>query len=135
MFLAKSDLFPIILEDELTEITRSDDVLITSSLSTAIAEMKTYLNDSYDIDAIFNSTGTDRHALLVQLGADIAVYYLVARVQAGQDVEDRRRRYDRAIAWLKMANKTKTYPDLPHRENTVQTHIYHGSNKKRSNYY
>jgi phage gp36-like protein len=87
------------------------------------------------VDAVFGATGTDRNPLLVQYGADLAIYYIVARGQGGQDFDDRKSRYDRAINWLKAAAKTDLYADLPRREETAQTHITYGSNPKRSNYF
>lgn len=135
MFLDKSDLYLAILKDELEEITRADDTLINQAISAAVSEARTYLYDSYDVNAIFSATGANRHALLLGLVADMAVYLLVARVQAGQDVADRKDRYDRAIAWLKAAQKSDTYSDLPRREETEQKHISAGSLPKRSNRY
>jgi phage gp36-like protein len=135
MFIHKGDLHTTILADELEEIVRGDDTIVASAIHSAEAEMRTYLYDTFDVNAIFATTGDDRHQLLVNLCADIAVYLLVARLQAGQYIEDRRARYDRAIAWLKMSAKTELYNDLPRRETTVQTHISAGSNTKRSNYY
>ncbi len=134
-YILKADLLTKILEDELDEITRDDDTILANALSAAEAELRTYLYDSYDVVAIFAATGTDRHQLLVQLGADIAIYYLVARLQAGQDTDDRKSRYDRAITWLKAAQKSETYADLPRRTETVQTHAVFGGNPKRSNYF
>lgn len=134
-FLAKSDLYLSILEEELTEITRSDDGLVTSALDAAEQEMKVYLNDSYDTDTIFGKTGSNRHAMLVRIGADVAIYYIVARVQAGQEIDDRKSRYDRALAWLKMVKKSETYPNLERRTKTAETKFFYGSNTKRSNHY
>lgn len=134
-FLLKADLYSKILQDELDEITRSDDTIVANVLSSAESEMKVYLYDSYDVDAIFDQTGDDRHQLLVQIGADIAIYFLFARVQAGINIDDRKARYDRAINWLKAVKKSENYADLPRRESTVQTHISYGSNTKRDNYY
>ncbi|MEO0337593.1 MAG: phage protein Gp36 family protein [Bacteroidota bacterium] len=134
-FLTINDLHTKILDYELTEITGGDNTLIESAISAAVSELKVYLNDSFDTDQIFNKTGSDRHQLLVQCGADIAIYFLVARVQAGQDVDDRRRRYDRAINWLKMVNKSETYADLPRREKNTISGVIASSNPKRPNYY
>lgn len=134
-FLLKADLYSKILQDELDEITRSDDTIVANVLSAAESEMKVYLYDSYDVDTIFAQTGDDRHQLLVQIGADIAIYFLFARSQAGINIDDRKARYDRAINWLKAAKKSENYADLPRRESTVQTHITYGSNTKRDNYY
>ncbi|RME98771.1 MAG: DUF1320 domain-containing protein [Bacteroidetes bacterium] len=124
-----------ILEDELNQIVRNDDTLIDLSISAAIAEVRSYLYDSYDVDTIFARTGNDRHAVLVRHCVDVAVYGIVAATQAGQDLEDRKARYDRACKWLKMVKDMKTYPDLPVREVTVQTHISASSGTKRNNYY
>jgi len=134
-FLTKSDLLLSILEEELDEITRGDDTLIDQAALAAISEMRGWLYDTFDVDAIFAATGSNRHALLVQYAADIAIWLIVARGQAGQDFDDRKSRYDRAIAWLKAAAKTDMFADLPRRTATVQTVITYGSNAKRSNYY
>jgi len=135
MFIGKADLYIAILEDELEEIVRGDDTIVASAMHSAEAEMRTYLFDSFDVDVIFAKKGAERHALLVNLCADIAIYLLVARLQAGQYVDDRKARYDRAVSWLKMSAKTELYNDLPRREETVQKHIIHGSNPKRVNYF
>lgn len=133
-FITKDDLKQAILLDELNEIVRGDDAVIDMAIEGAQAEMRGYLYDTYDVDAIFAESGTDRHALLVRYMADITVYAIVAAVQAGQDVRDRKARYDRAINWLKMISRDETYADLPRRAATVQTHIATGSNRKRNNY-
>jgi phage gp36-like protein len=132
-FVSKADLYAKILQDELDEITRGDDTLVTQALRSAEAEVRGYLFDTFDVDVIFAKTGTERHDLLVDFGADIAIYLLVSRLQAGQDIADRERRYDRAVAWLKAASKTEHYNDLPRREATKQTHIVYGSLPKRNN--
>jgi phage gp36-like protein len=135
-FIDKDDLKLSILEDELDAIVRGDDDLILQAISAAEAEMRGYLYDSYDVDGIFSAEGDERHALLVKMCADIAIWGIVATVQAGQALGDRQARYDRAIAWLKMVKKMETYADLPRRESTVQTHIRAGySGPKRNNYY
>jgi hypothetical protein len=135
-FINKLDLIQFaILEDELTEITRNDDVIVTACCSAAIAEMKVYLNDSYDVDTIFTRTGSARHQLLLQLGVDMAVWMIVSRCQAGINLDDRQARYDRAIKTLKAFQKTETYGDLPRREQPLQKHINFKANPKRGNYF
>lgn len=134
-FLISGDLNAVILPQELTEITRGDTAMVAAALDAACEQMKAWLHDSYDVDVIFAKTGTERHALLVRHGCDIAVYFLVARNQAGQELEDRRERYDRAIRWLKEVQKSETYSSLERRAETAQKHITYGSNTKRSNYF
>lgn len=132
-FLLEADLYAKILQEELDEITRGDDTLVLQAIRSAEAEMRGYLFDTFDVDVIFAKTGTERHDLLIDFGADMAIYLLVSRLQAGQDVADRETRYNRAIAWLKAASKTQHYNDLPRREATQQTHIVYGSLPKRNN--
>lgn len=134
-FIEKADLKLSILVDELDQIVREDDTIIDQAISAAEAEMRAYLYDSYDVDAIFSKIGDNRHQLLVKYCVDIAIWGIVAATQAGQDLEDRKSRYDRACAWLKMVRKMEDYADLPRRSATVQTHIRYGSGTKRNNYY
>jgi len=134
-FIAKSDLYLSILQDELNQIVRNDDTIIDQAISAAEAEMRAYLYDSYDVDAIFGATGSSRHQLLVKYCVDIAIWAIVAATQAGQALDDRKARYDRACRWLKMVRDSETYADLPRRTNTKQTHISYGVGSKRNNYY
>lgn len=134
-FLTDTDLHQSILEEELDEITRQDNAVITQALIAAESEMRQWLFDTFDVDTVFAQAGSSRHPLLVQYGSDMAIYYLVARGMGGQDFDDRKSRYDRAVTWLKAAAKTDLYSDLPRRVETQQTHITYGSNPKRSNYF
>ena len=135
MFITKPDLKVTILEDELNSIVRNDDTVITQAISAAESEMRGYLYDSYDVESIFSAEDEDRHPLLIQYCADIAVWHIVAATQAGQNLDDRKARYDRACRWLKMVRTDENYADLPRRESTQQTHIFSGSGQKRNNYY
>jgi phage gp36-like protein len=132
-FLAKSDLSLSILTDELDEITRNTDAIVTEAIDSATGEAKTYLFDSYDTDAIFSATGSNRNSMVVQVVRDIAIYRIVGACQAGIDLTDRRERYEAAVAWLKMVKKQETFPDLPLRAVTKQVHIRYGSQPKRVN--
>lgn len=134
-FITKADFKLSILEGELNEIVRGDDVVIDQAISAAVSEMRGYLFDTYDVDAIFSATGAARHALLVKYAVDIAVWGIVAATQAGQDLEDRKARYDRACKWLKMVKNDDLYSDLPRREVGVQKRVTFSSRDKRKNYY
>jgi phage gp36-like protein len=134
-FLTTADLYQSILQDELEEITRNDNAVVSQAMLAAETEMRGVLFDTFDVDTIFAASGSNRNALLVQYGSDLTIYYIVARGQGGQDFEDRKSRYDRAIKWLKAVAKTEQYADLPRRVETKQIHIITGSNPKRSNYF
>lgn len=132
-FALKNDLSISILIQELDEITRADDALITEALSRAESEARGYLYDSYDVDTIFAQSGSSRHAMLLQCVTDIAIYRIVAACQAGIDLTDREERYMSAIRWLKMVQKSELYGELPRRTETKQEHVSWGSQNKRSN--
>jgi phage gp36-like protein len=134
-FLIKSDLSLSILLEELDEITRADNAIITQGLSAAEAEARAYLYDSYDTEAIFAAAGTARHAMVLQCCVDMAVYRIVAACQAGIDMSDRKERYDAAKSWFKSVAKMTDYVDLPRRTATKQTLVQYGSKPKRGNYF
>jgi len=136
MFIEKIDLLTIFQLRELEAISEGDDMVIDSMLYAAIDEMRAYLSDNFDIDTIFAKTGNDRNRMLVRIGCDIAAYHLIAADVAGQDREDRRERYDRALDWLKMVSKKTQYTDLEQAiEDDDNAEVNYGSNKKRRNYY
>ena len=135
MFTTIQDLHLLILPEELIEITRGDTVLIDTGIAAALQEAQMFLFDSFDVDIIFAKTGTDRNAMLVNVCADIALYFITARCQAGQNIDDRKARYDRAISILKAIMKSETYTNLERKTPTAQVHIGFGSNPKRKNYF
>lgn len=141
MFLVKNDLLPFILPEELEEITRADDAICLQAMTAAVSEMRGWLYDSFDVETIFaqtppaNGAPELRHPLLVQFGADIAIFTIISRSMAGQGFEERKARYDRALNWLKAVAKSEHYSDLPRREQTKQSVVKYGSQPKRANYF
>ncbi len=135
MFITIQDIYLLILPEELNEIVRGDNLLIHTGIAAAIQEADMYLFDSFQTDIIFTKTGTDRNQMLVNICADIALYFITARCQAGQDIDDRKARYDRAINILKAIMKSETYTNLERKTPTAQVHIAYGSNTKRNNYF
>lgn len=67
----------------------------------AVAEMRSYLNKTYDCDAIFSATGSDRHPLVLMFAIDIAVYHIFCQHNPYKMSKVRQDRYDRAVEWLK----------------------------------
>jgi phage gp36-like protein len=134
-FITQTDLHTSIIEEELIEITRGDTLLITAACDAAQEEMNLYLYDNYETETIFAQTGNARHALLLQLGIDIAIYFVIARCQNGQEIDDRKARYDRAVKMLQQFKKSETYSNIPRREATKQEMFKFGSNLKRNQHY
>lgn len=67
----------------------------------AIAEMRSYMNKTYDCDAIFTARGEQRHPLVLMFAVDIAVYHIFCQHNPYKIAKVRQDRYDRAIEWLK----------------------------------
>ncbi len=67
----------------------------------AIAEMRSYMNKTYDCNAIFSAAGDDRHALILMFAIDIAVYHIFCQHNPYKMSKIRQDRYDRAVEWLK----------------------------------
>lgn len=67
----------------------------------AIAEMRSYMNKTYDCNAIFAATGADRHALILMFAIDITVYHIFCQHNPYKIAKIRQDRYDRAVKWLK----------------------------------
>lgn len=137
-FITKDDLKRTIRPELVDQIIREDETIVTGCISSAIQEMKSYLNTRFDTNTIFSLTGEDRDELLVSLACDITVYLLVGVIPAGIDLEDRRARYKRAITWLKDVRDGQTVADLPGLfdadQNPTTNPVEYGSNVKRDNY-
>lgn len=67
----------------------------------AIKEMRSYLNKTYDCDAIFSAEGDERHALILMFAIDITIYHIFCQHNPYKMSKIRQDRYDRAIEWLK----------------------------------
>ena len=136
-FIDKADIEREIRAEELTQITRNDDTLVQFGIDAAIAEMKGYLSKFYNVDVIFSQTGASRNTLLVNFAIDIAIYILVSTALPGQNLEDRRARYKRAIDWLKGVSKGEIDTDLPviPVTDSVNKRGAVGEHNKRENYY
>ena len=97
-----------------TESENYDPQIVEICEDRAIAEMKSYLNKSYDVEEIFNATGTDRNALVLMFALDIAIYHIFCQHNPYKMSQVRQDRYDRAIEWLKGVMKGDiTIADAP----------------------
>ena len=84
-----------------TESASYDPQIIEICEDRAVAEMRSYLNKTYDCEAIFSATGSDRHALILMFAIDITVYHIFCQHNPYKMAKIRQDRYDRAIEWLK----------------------------------
>lgn len=67
----------------------------------AVAEMRSYLNKTYDCGAIFSARAEARHPLILMFALDIAIYHIYCQHNPYKMSKIRQDRYDRAVEWLK----------------------------------
>lgn len=137
MFLKTEDLYTKIRAGELNQVTAGEDTITLHALQAAIAEMSTYLEGRYNTEEIFNKEGEARNPLLVSFAVDMAIFEIVSIALPGQDLEDRRARYKRAIDYLKQVRDEKLNLELPSKENqdNASDAAPYGSQPKRNNYF
>ncbi len=111
-FLTKEELKTAIRTEKLSRISDEDDMIIAKYINAAITEVKSRLTPNnkkawldgrlrYDVDAIFNATGEDRHELLLDITKVVALWRLIIRNNAGVDYAVIESRYQFSIEYLK----------------------------------
>lgn len=99
-------------QENLQLIAREDETLVLTAIDTAIAEARGYLA-AFDRERIFALEGNARHALLLSLVKDIALWHFIKVCNGGVDLDYRRALYERAIEWLEGVQRGRIDPDLP----------------------
>ncbi len=105
-FISTADYDATIHREILNALLRADSAdydpqIVEICEDRAVAEMRSYLNKTYDCDAIFSARGTSRHALILMFAIDIAVYHIFCQHNPYKMSKIRQDRYDRAVEWLK----------------------------------
>ena len=105
-FITPEDYDATIHKEILDSLLRKDSAsydpqIIEICEDRAIGEMRSHMNKTYDCDAIFSATGSDRNALVLMFAIDIAVYHIFCQHNPYKMSKIRQDRYDRAIEWLK----------------------------------
>ena len=106
LFISTQDYDATIHREILNSLLRSDSeeqdaAIIEVCEDRAIAEMRSYMNKTYDCNAIFSAEGDDRHPLVLMFAIDIAVYHIFCQHNPFKLSKIREERYKRAIEWLK----------------------------------
>jgi phage gp36-like protein len=115
-----------------------DDSKVTSAINVAISEASSYLS-AFDVTAVFNSTGDNRNAIVLQFVKDIAIWHYIQLSNANIEMELRMERYKLAIKFFEKVQSGKTVPNLPYvtvdAPAQAENFIKWGSNPKRNNYF
>lgn len=124
MFIDIEELKSVAYSYQVQEITEADDDIVYMAIAAATDEAKSYLRPNnkktwqdgrplYDCDTIFAATGTNRHALLLEITKNLALWYIIRLCNVDMLFDNVKDRYDRAITWLKQVNKGEITLDLP----------------------
>lgn len=115
MFLDESDLGSAIYGYQVDQITEGNNDLVLQAIGAAIQEVGGYLSgaSSYDVPAIFATTGAQRNPLILTHTVTVAKWYLVELCNADVIYEHAKERYDRAVSWLIKLSKGTVTLDLP----------------------
>jgi phage gp36-like protein len=135
-FIKPEDYDASIHAEILDRLTRSDESIVEICEDRAIAEMRSYLSERYDVDAIFSAEGDDRHPLVLMMAIDITVYHLFSIHNPQKISQVRVDRYERAVEWLKQVAKRQISVDgAPAIDNQKQQSPWlMQSNPKRHNH-
>lgn len=123
----------------LDSIIREDESVVEICEDQAIAQMKSYLSERYDVEKIFSATGSERNALILMFAKDIAIYHICCIHNPQKLSNVRKERYERAMEWLKAVAKVEiSIADAPPvdadtAKKNLPTQIR--SNKKRVTHY
>ena len=138
-FLTTSDLNSQIFNQFLTERSDEDNDAILESIEAQNIELiRSKLKGRYDVDAIFEATGTDRHYLIIMLLIKLTLYQFIRRNAARKVPEDYVKEWEWAMKMLEAIKAGKEVPDglpLPVDENGDQVGRIIWSNTKNDDYY
>lgn len=137
-FIEKTDYADAIREVVLDDITEELDSLLDDAEKKAIAYMKGYLNNRYDVAAIFAAEGDERHPVILMYAIDISIFFLHRRVSWRNTPKFRIDRHNEAKDWLQKVSELEIndplLPLIEDEEDVSRQYVQFGSNPRRSNH-
>ena len=112
MFLEKSELKTVGLEEIINRIISSDDTIVEEIIAESIDVMSGYLFQYFDTTAIFEASGENRNLTIVKHLKGIVLFEIYTR-RTKQLNEVAKMRYDEAMLWLEKVSKGTIQPNLP----------------------
>ncbi len=91
----------------------ASETVMLSCESMAIAKVKSALAQRYNVAAMLQATGGQRHALLVLHVLNVMVYLLYRRINPRKVPEVVKEDHDETLAWLDRVAAGKEAPDFP----------------------
>ena len=112
MFLEKSELKTVGVEEIINRIINSDDTIVEEIIAESIDVMSGYLFQYFDTTAIFEASGENRNLTIVKHLKGIVLFEIYTR-RTKQLNEVAKMRYDEAMLWLEKVSKGTIQPNLP----------------------
>lgn len=112
MFLEKSELKTVGVEEIINKIINNDDTIVEDIIAESIDVMKGYLFQYFDTEAIFSATDSDRNLTVIKHLKGIVIFEVYTR-RTKQLNEVAKLRYEESMLWLEKVSQGKIKPDLP----------------------
>ena len=135
VYLEDDDLKTFIQEDQLEQITEGIQEVKDKAEAYSLARVKSYLSGRYNMDSEFSKVGSARNLDLVQIIADMTIYYINKRVAPRSIPEIRIESYDECKNWLKMVNKGQLNLQIDKINPSQTVPITYGTNPRPNNSY
>lgn len=113
MFLTDPDYKVLCDPEELDVLSQSDPATRAQAERVAMEEVASYIRPKYDVTKAFAAQGGERNYMLVQVVANIALWYLAQWLPGGLSLDRRELLYNQAVEWLARVSKGTAMPDLP----------------------
>lgn len=112
MFLEKSELKTVGLDEIINRIINNDDTIVDEIIAESIDVMSGYLFQYFDVEAIFSATEENRNLTVLKHLKGIVLFEIYTR-RTKQLNDVAKLRYDEAMLWLEKVSTGKIKPDLP----------------------
>lgn len=112
-FLSDTDYQAQIKDTILLQVIDSNNSIRLDAEQKAEAQIRSRLAVRYDVNNIFNKTGTARNMEIVMYYIDMTLYHLHSRLSPGQVPQIRHDRYTDALDWLSKVASGDYAADLP----------------------
>ena len=134
-YLTKSDLETSIEQALLESIDfSSNDSVTTTACSQALAQLRAFLSEKYNIAAELLNTGATRDDMVLMIARDLAIYHIWTYVDAASIPHAMVERYKAALDFLKAAQLGTASVNIA-AATIAYSPIAGGSNDKRISHY
>ena len=133
MFINPEEITTHLYDYQVEQITDGSVAIVDEAIATAVEEVKAYLANRYDTDAIFAKEGSERNPLVLRCCKTVAAYHLLLLCNVDAIYEKYEKAYTKTIEFLNRIANGHVTVGLPYREaddGTAPGTIQINSNRK-----